>query len=814
MFYVAGEKVMSREQIIDSVEKLINGETEEVCLFQRPETNAVKGALNNVVIRLTNTYKKYLAGEAGLLDYISALRSFMLSFQTELRVEDFGILDHNNCGIHFNPSSQKYYATYETPDYIRHKSFVEKAFVNLGTVIPENNSPYCLLTNSYIASLTGFKTFKSIEQKLCVYGALSTPTGYTALISMPTGGGKSLVTQTVGYKETGLSIVIVPTVSLAIDQQRVARRNIKTSADNEIFCYYSGCGKLPEISEAVKNRTAKLLFISPEALIKNEQFQELVNEANANRYLKNIIVDEAHIVVAWGDFFRVDYQCLGPWRRELMRKNPDIKTFLLSATFKDDTVRTLKKIFAVGGKWIELRCDSLRKEPHYIMVMADGYKDKRRKALTIVNKLPKPMILYVNAPYEAEKWKEYLQKFGYSNIKTFTGETKSEDRLKLIDQWSDNQYEIMIATSAFGVGVDKSDVRSVVHLYVPESPDSYYQELGRGGRDGLPSLSVMCIEGDDVKKAFNHVSKVLTTEKLWGRWWSMYRNPDNMWKGGEIAVFASTKPNYNRINYFEKGNDTDEKWNINVLLLLSRYELISISSIELDGNNKYIFTIRILNEALTVDSVKTYDLFDSIRQKEAAKAMSAFSLMRNSIERESQYCWSSMFYDTYPLVSEYCPGCGQHEGVVCDVEERFPLLVQVKSPGKSLSTEMEEFFSETNEALLITNDARKVLLDYYKPDIVVSESKTGYDEAIKPNLIYLNYKELKTLLKNDEGFYITGLIMAIYDEDQSKAIEEYNIMRKCVKKGNKVLHVAGRDFLVSKSSDKTISFDIDGKIVG
>ena len=128
--------------------------------------------------------------------------------------------------------------------------------------------------------------------------------------------------------------------------------------------------------------------------------------------------------------------------------------------------------------------------------------------------------------------------------------------------------------------------------------------------------------------------------------------------------------------------------------------------------------------------------------------MSAFSLMRNSIERESQYCWSSMFYDTYPLVSEYCPGCGQHEGVVCDVEERFPLLVQVKSPGKSLSTEMEEFFSETNEALLITNDARKVLLDYYKPDIVVSESKTGYDEAIKPNLIYLNYKELKTLKDN------------------------------------------------------------------
>ena len=810
---MAGEKMIDKELVVENIEKFINGETDDYIPGHDSDANVVESAMENVAVRLVNTLKKYRAGEAGRSDYISTLRNFMISFQTELRVDDHGILDHNYAGIHFNPAVQKYYATYEIPDYIRHKSFVENTFINRNTVMPGSSSPYCLSTNRYIDELTGFKHFKSMEQKLCVYGALNTSAGYTTLVSMPTGGGKSLVTQAVSYKENGLSIVIVPTVSLAIYQKRVAGKNIKSSTDNEIFYYYSGCKKLGEITKAIKNQTARLLFISPEALIKNEKFQELVNEANASRYLKNIIIDEAHIVVAWGDFFRVDYQCLGPWRKELMRVNPEIRTFLLSATFKDDTVKTLKKIFSADGKWIELRCDSLRKEPHFIMVMADGYKDKEKKVLNFVDVMPKPMILYVNAPYEAEKWKDYLNRFGYSNIRTFTGETKSDERLELIDQWSDNQYEIMIATSAFGVGVDKPDVRSVVHLYVPVSPDSYYQELGRGGRDGLPSLSIMCIEKDDVSKAWNHVSKVLTTQKLWGRWWSMYRHPDNMWKGGEIAIFASTKPNYSRINYFEEGNESDEKWNINALLLLSKYDMISISSIELDSDNKYIFTIQILNEAITVDSESTYALFDSIREKEASKSLSAFSLMRNSIEREYQYCWSSMFYDTYPLVSEYCPGCGQHEEVICDEIDRFPLLVEVKGSEKNLSSDMAVFFSDTKEALFITKDELKTLIDHYKPNIIVSESAAGYEEEINPCLIYVNYRELRTLLKYDRGFFVTGLIMAIYSDDPEKAMEEYHTIQRCVKKGNAVIHVANEDFIISKSTEKTISLDIDGKVI-
>lgn len=804
---------MDKEQIIENVEKLINLEIDRWDFHKKEDTDMVESALENVVIRLINTFMKYKKGMVGVSDYLSVLRNFMISFQTELSVDDSGLLENNHFGIHFNPAIRKYYTTFETPDYVRHKSFVENTFVNFSTEIPERKSPYSLHTNQFITELTGYSRFKSMEQKLCVFGALNTPAGYTTLVSMPTGGGKSLITQVLGYEKEGLSIVVVPTVSLALDQERVAKKNIKISKEDEIFCYYSGCKNFTRILDAIKNKRAKLLFISPEALIKNESFQELIREANALRYIRNIIIDEAHIVVAWGDFFRVDYQCLGPWRRECMKTNPDIQTFLLSATFKDDTVAALKKMFAEDGRWIELRCDSLRKEPHFIVIRSRSYNEKRNRTLNLVNIMPKPMILYVASPYEADKWQKYLRYYGYNNIKTFTGDTKSDERLALIDQWSRNEYEIMIATSAFGVGVDKADVRSVIHLHVPDSPDSYYQELGRGGRDGLQSLSILCIEDDDIPRALNHINKVLTTEKLMGRWWSMYKNPSNMWSGGEIAIFASTKPNYNRINYFEEGNESDEKWNINVLLLLSRYGLIRISSIALDDNNRYIFTIRILDEQITVESKKTEDVFDKIREKEASKSLSAFSLMRRAIEREATTCWSSMFYETYPLVSEYCPGCGQHENVVCDEMDRFPLLLDVEEPRKSIPSEMKEFFSDTREALLVTKESRKRIIDQYMPDLVVCEDASGYDEAKKPGMMYVNFQELRTLVKHDLGFLVSGLILAIYSNDQNAAMGEYQIMKKCVKKGNTVIHVAYSDFSIYRSSNKTITLDIDGRVV-
>ena len=436
------------------------------------------------------------------------------------------------------------------------------------------------------------------------------------------------------------------------------------------------------------------------------------------------------------------------------------------------------------------------------------------KVIELINSMPKPLILYVNAPEDAESWKRFVEKKGYNNIRTFTGNTTSNDRKMIIEQWSENQFEIMIATRAFGVGVDKPDVRSVIHIYVPESPDVYYQELGRGGRDGLNCLSIMCVTDEDVDRAQDHISTVLSEEKLWGRWWSMYRNPANMWSGGEISIFASTKPVYNRIHVFEKGNGADEKWNINVLLLLSRYSLIRIVSIDLDDQNRYVFTIRILNEQITTDTKETHILFEKIRNTESERLYASYNLIKNAIKKATSQCWSSMFYETYPLVSEYCPGCNNHISIVSDELNRFPLLQVIKAPLREIKSEVKEFFSNTREAILISDEKRKDIIDKFKPSVIVMSHVDRCSEESSPQLIYMNYRELKDLREYDNGFFLSGLVMAIYSSNPLEAAKEYHILKKCVGKENYILHVAHSDFNVLNGSEKKISMDIDGRVLG
>ena len=362
-----------------------------------------------------------------------------------------------------------------------------------------------------------------------------------------------------------VAIVFTRYMLLAMEQ----RQNEDQRTLGELFFFL-----VDEMADITFNRSLCILM---EALIKNEVFKQVIETVNNSGYLKNLIIDEAHIVIEWGNFFRIDYQCLEPWRNNLYEKNSKLKTVLLSATYEKNTVNILKSMFVSGDKWIEIRCDALRREPRFELVTATSFRDKNEKTRELLRCLPRPMIVYVMRPDQAENIKEIAADIGISNVETFTGKTKPDDRSRIIDEWAENKFDIMVATSAFGVGVDKSDVRTVLHLYVPDNPNAYYQELGRGGRDGLPCLSVMCVyPEEDLESAFVMTDKVLGSDKILGRWDSMLNSHTSTRGIDYYTLDTSVKPNYNSVDYAEDASTVDQKWNIYVILLLRRYNMIKI----------------------------------------------------------------------------------------------------------------------------------------------------------------------------------------------------------------------------------------------
>ncbi len=774
--------------------------------------------------RLCKFIGKYRSGQIGIGDILVSLRNYLLLFQTSVLLPDDIDISGNKVGLKLDGRGQCY-AVMNFPDYIN-DDIVEQGFMR--KLINEDTPQGFLGVSPNIFRITGLKKYKSLEQKIAVTGAMNLPEGYTTLVCLPTGGGKSLITQAMAYqRDKGLTIVVVPTVSLAMDQERISRENIQISKNDEIYCYYSGLKNTEKynIYQKIKDNSLRLLFISPEALIKNEKFRKIIEESNENGYLKNIIIDEAHLVIEWGSFFRVDYQCLEPWRNRLIQYNDKLKTVLLSATFEKETVNILRSMFSSPDKWIEIRCDSLRKEPRFALIKAKSEDDKERKFVELIHILPRPMVVYVAAPFQAEEVRELAFNSGYKNTVTFTGQTGSEERRRIIKGWSENEFDFIIATAAFGVGVDKPDVRTVLHMYVPENANKYYQELGRGGRDGLPSLSVMCVYPErDLDTAFNLTTKVLSTDKIVGRWNSMLNSPTSRRYRNLYTLDTAVKPDYSESDYVEDANAADIKWNIYVILLLRRRGLIRITEMIADPvTQNYMIQVAIEQDLLLKNSLEMEKMIDRIREDEWRKNESDFRTMRDAVYAGKTMCWSQMFFDTYSRVSVYCAGCDNHNRIINEERNRFKLLKTIDRPVRHIAEKVSGLIGNNLEAVMIADAedyslVSKVITLGFHIIVLDDQCEAPYIDILLSlgnnlDVNFMGISEYIRMLEGQDYYYVSGAAVVLYDKNMKDVYRKMSKIRNLSFNGNiRLLHVFEKNLYFNEAQKDAVSM-IDGPVL-
>jgi ATP-dependent DNA helicase RecQ len=422
-----------------------------------------------------------------------------------------------------------------------------------------------------------FAHYNGLGQQAAVRTTLTSPENSTLFINLPTGCGKTLVAQALVLFSSShkLNVIVVPTVGLAIEQaERIKELLIQTGVDHGgPYAWYGNQNREERqlLLEKIKAGTQRVLFCSPEAV--TGSLSPHLFKLAENGQIGSLVIDEAHLVDAWGAEFRPEFQMLAPLAQSLQRvSSAGFRKVLMSATFNPDTLDTLKNLFCGGSQQaIEINGSFLRPEPNYDIVKTQSREEHRVRVLDALWKMPRPLILYTTKVEEAESWYLLLKFEGFQRVGLFHGETNTQQRERLIEAWRKGNLDVMVATSAFGVGMNKSDVRSVLHAAVPENLDRFYQESGRGGRDGNASLAKMIYfpEQLEVAKSLS-TNKLITTELGLVRWRGMLRNAHQSDEGYWTVSLATLHSGLDR------NSKRNRSWNWRTLLLMRRAGLIDI----------------------------------------------------------------------------------------------------------------------------------------------------------------------------------------------------------------------------------------------
>jgi ATP-dependent DNA helicase RecQ len=408
------------------------------------------------------------------------------------------------------------------PPWLLHQFPNIRNLLNSLRVLCAGNSgcPYCdkLSPKKALKHFFGFDDFRKFEgdgaiplQEKVVKTAMS---GKSLLAVFPTGGGKSLTFQLPalikGEANRSLTVIISPLQSLMKDQVDV----LKNRHDNTTAVTINGMLSPLERSEAierVREGGANLLYISPESLRSMSIFNLL-----KGRHINRFVIDEAHCFSSWGQDFRVDYLYIATFIQKLQKAKPlqnPIPVSCFTATAKPDVIEDIQKYFKdnLGIKLELFKTNAKRKNLSYHVLQVSSSEEKLSTLKELLHSESGAKIVYVSRVKRSEELAQQLKQSGFE-VAAYHGQLDRDIKIKIQDEFmqKDSPLDTIVATSAFGMGVDKDNVKMVVHYNISDSLENYMQESGRAGRK--PDLQAKCYVLFNTEDLNDHFSMLNNTK--------------------------------------------------------------------------------------------------------------------------------------------------------------------------------------------------------------------------------------------------------------------------------------------------------------
>ncbi len=344
--------------------------------------------------------------------------------------------------------------------------------------MPHNDTPALEL----LRRVFGYDAFRGSQQAIIDHVSQ----GNDALVLMPTGGGKSLCYQLPALLRPGVGVVVSPLIALMQDQVDALRQNGVAAA----FLNSSlEAGEASAIERAARAGEIKLLYVAPERLV-TERFLNLLDALEAGPGLALFAIDEAHCVSQWGHDFRPEYLQLST----LHERHPKVPRVALTATADEATRKEMAQRLGLVGARVFLASFD-RPNIRYTVVEKDN--PRRQLLHFLADHRKEAGIVYCLSRKKVEETAEWLQREGFNALPYHAG-LDSALRAEHQRRFQREEAVVMVATIAFGMGIDKPDVRFVAHLDLPKSIEAYYQETGRAGRDGEPAEAWMSYGLQDI----------------------------------------------------------------------------------------------------------------------------------------------------------------------------------------------------------------------------------------------------------------------------------------------------------------------------